>query len=48
MFVACPVEQEDDEFGTWEGSIKQMNRVFDKRISIVQTQMAKQISVIQD
>ena len=39
MFVVTPDEKDDDEFGSWEGSIKQMNKIFHKRVTSLRSRI---------
>ena len=46
IFVVTPDENDSDDFGTWEGSIKQMNRLVDKRISSLEEKVDRKFDVI--
>ena len=48
IFVVTTDENDSDELGTWEGSIKQMNRLVDKRISSLQESMLKEIKDLKE
>ena len=48
LFVVTPNDDEQDELGTWEGSIRQMRKTTDKRISKLEASLVKQISSLSD
>ena len=48
MFVVTPDEQDEDEYGSWEGSIKQMSRLMDKRITRLEVKMNKSLKELKD
>ena len=48
IFVITTDENDSDELGSWEGSIKQMNRLVDKRISSLQESMLKEIKDLKE
>ena len=46
LFVVTPDDDERDELSTWEGSINQINKNFDKRTSLLQTSVEKRLNDI--
>ena len=46
LFVVTPDEDERDELSTWEGSISQMSKINEKRISLLQTALEKKLNNI--
>ena len=48
LFVVTPDDDDQDELGTWEGSIRQMSKITDKRISKLEVSLVKQITSLSD
>ena len=48
IFVVTTDENDSDELGTWEGSIKQMNRLVDKRITSLEAKIDKRMDAIEN
>ena len=48
LFVVTPNDDEQDELGTWEGSIRQMSKIMESRISKLEVSLAKQITSLSD
>ena len=46
LFVVTPDEDEQDELSTWEGSISQMSKITEKRISQLETKLEKRLNGI--
>ena len=46
LFVVTPDEDECDELNTWEGSISQMSKITEKRISQLETKLEKKLNSI--
>lgn len=48
MFCITPDEQDEDELGEWEGSIKQMSKLMDKRITVLELKLNKSLLELKD
>ena len=46
LFVVTPDEDEKDELSTWEGSISQISRVTEKRITQLEVKLEKRLNSI--
>ena len=48
LFVVTPDEDEQDPLGSWEGSISQMSKITEKRISQLEIKLDKRLSSLTD